>query len=190
MIFKKLPSQKYLKECFSYNEDSGEVFWLKRPRYHFNSDVDMKKSNTKMKGKLAGTKRRIAGQKGYIIVSISGEKYYLHRLIMKMLFGDKISQHSEVDHINGDGTDNRLENLRIVDRIENSKNKKIPSNNSSGHIGVHLCGLTGVWVSQIKVGNSRIKLGKFKNIDDAIKARKAAEIKHNFHENHGSDRPL
>lgn len=89
-----------------------------------------------------------------------------------------------IDHINGDRLDNRIENLREVDRAENMKNMRMPADNTSGFVGVtrHY----EKWKAQITVNGKHIYLGRFDHKKDAIAARIAANRKFGFHENHGS----
>lgn len=91
----------------------------------------------------------------------------------------------EIDHINGIRSDNRIENLREVTRVENSRNQQIKSNNVSGAIGVRFNQHIDKWESYIKVNYKKIHLGSFNSKQSAIKARKDAEKKYGFHENHG-----
>jgi len=85
----------------------------------------------------------------------------------------------EIDHINGNTLDNRKKNLRIVTHKQNMRNqRKLPSNNTSGHIGVTWNKINKNWVAQIKINKKNIRLGSFYNIDDAVKARRNAEEKY------------
>jgi hypothetical protein len=111
--------------------------------------------------------------KGYVINSKNeNEKICFHRLVMNCL-KDEI-----IDHINGYKTrnDNRKNNLRICNYLKNAWNRKIPSNNTSGCSGVYK--FKNKWVASICVNWNKINLGTFKNIDEAIKTRKEAEIKY------------
>ena len=91
----------------------------------------------------------------------------------------------QVDHINHDRTDNRIENLRLVNANENGKNQKASVRNKSGVVGVSWKKSKNKWHSQIMVNGKQIHLGFFDNIDEAKKARIDAERKYGFHENHG-----
>jgi hypothetical protein len=90
-----------------------------------------------------------------------------------------------IDHINGDSMDNRIDNLRLVTHKENSLNKKLSSNNKSGVVGVSKNSRNKKWKADITYNNQKYYLGEFNNFDDAVKVRKAAEIKYGFHKNHG-----
>ena len=115
----------------------------------------------------------------------SGEKFYarrkkkidgiskiflLHREIMKAKNGQ------EVDHINGDGMDNRRENLRLCSHRENMQNSVKRKNDAASiYKGVHLC--KNRWRSQIKINGKQIHLGNFDHELDAAKAYDGAAIR-------------
>jgi hypothetical protein len=110
---------------------------------------------------------------GYIKTRINSKIVLgLHRMIMDSP-NDKL-----VDHINHNIIDNRKENLRIVTNSQNQHNRKIGRNNKSGHKGVNWQKAVNRWVAKIRIDYKVIWLGSFDNIEDAIKARKEAEIKY------------
>lgn len=82
------------------------------------------------------------------------------------------------DHINGDKLDNRRENIRFILPGENSMNRGKGKNNTSGHVGVCWNKREEKWVAHIQVDRKVINLGYFTDIQDAIAARKQAEIKY------------
>ena len=98
---------------------------------------------------------------------------FLHNLILGDLEDGFI-----VDHINGKPFDNRRFNLRIVKQIDNMKNLKTYNNNTSGCKGVCYLNNENKWFSYITYDKKRVNLGKYTFKDDAIKARKDAEIKY------------
>lgn len=118
---------------------------------------------------------------GYRRVNVNGEKYFEHRLIWKLVFNH---DPDEIDHINGNRSDNKLENLRSVPSIENRHNMCLSKKNRTGVVGVGLTSY-GKWVAHIKVNYTRIHLGSFTNKSDAVDARLSAEKEFNFHSNHG-----
>ena len=83
-----------------------------------------------------------------------------------------------VDHINGNGLDNRRENLRIVTPQQNAFNRAIQTNNTSGHKGVSLVKRNNKWLARIGFNGKRIVLGTFDSYEEAVEARKMAEIKY------------
>ena len=138
-------------------------------------------------GKVAGT----LSKKGYIKIQIDGKIYQAHRLIWFLI--NKQWPKEEIDHINHDPADNRIENLREASRSMNTKNMSRDRRNTSGHAGVCLytrvgkrVGLVNKWIAQIVVDTQHKWLGAYATKAEAIEARKAAEVKYGFHPNHGN----
>lgn len=120
---------------------------------------------------------------GYLLGHYQGKMLKAHRVAWAIAHGEWPERH--IDHIDGDVTNNRIENLRLVDNLENNRNQRLPKNNTSGIIGVSWNKKTGKWTAQIKVNRRTVHLGSFPNIEEAAKARKFAESRLGFHENHG-----
>ncbi len=160
------PSIETLRQLLRYEAETGRLFWLARDR--------------NLSGLEAGG---IASPDGYRRVRINGQMCLAHRVIMAMMHGEWPA--AQVDHINGNRADNRLCNLRSVQRATNSRNKGRYRNNRSGCTGVHWCKLTSRWVAAIQKDGQRVPLGRFESLDDAIAARRAAEPAFDFHPNHG-----
>tara|TARA_R110001606_G_scaffold190822_1_gene338772 strand:+ start:384 stop:701 length:318 start_codon:yes stop_codon:yes gene_type:complete len=91
----------------------------------------------------------------------------------------------QIDHISGDRSDNRIENLREATQTENSRNMKTLANNMSGVMGVSWDKRERHWIATISDDNSSVRLGRFKSFEDAVAARKAAEVEYGYHPNHG-----
>lgn len=83
-----------------------------------------------------------------------------------------------VDHIDGDGLNNRMENLRYVTYSQNAMNSAIPKNNTSMYKGVSWDKHKSRWNAYLSVGRKKVFNRYFRNLDDAIKARKEAEDKY------------
>lgn len=121
-----------------------------------------------------------SGGKLYVRKSIKAFGKYcqnicLHRLIIDCPEG------FVVDHINGDSLDNRRANLRVCIQAENSRNRKVHCNNSSGLKGVYLdAGLRGnPWRAQIRFQGKKFNLGRYKSPEEAHAAYcKASLEKH------------
>lgn len=96
----------------------------------------------------------------------------MHRQIM----GEPIEK--VIDHINHNRLDNRRENLRVCTGGENAINRNIAIHNTSGVTGVEWDKRQEMWKANISKNNKRTHLGTFEFFDDAVKARKDAEIKY------------
>jgi len=129
-------------------------------------------------GDLAGT-----AANGYLRVRVGDSLYYVHRLAWFIYYGKW--PENQIDHINGNRIDNRIENLREANHSINGKNTEIHRNNTTGHSGVTWNKKRRKYVAQIKVNYKVIYLGYYTDIDGAVAARKQAEIDYGFHKNHG-----
>ena len=180
---KKL-TQEYLKECFEYSAETGELHWKERPREHFKTGKQDGKTawktwNSQNAGKLVSS----VNSSGYLRANIGGTRYSAHRIIWQLVHG--YAPKGELDHINGDRTDNRICNLREVDHQGNMKNLARRSDNSSGITGVSYAKRDGVYIAYITIDKRMSVIGRFKTLEEAADARKEAEAKQGFHENHG-----
>lgn len=107
---------------------------------------------------------------GYALVNVGGKLVFAHRIIYAIVHGE---MPGEVDHINSNREDNRIENLREVSRPEDSHKK--PETDTSG---VFWYAPTQKWVARIRVDHQLIHLGYFTDYEDAVEARKMAKIKY------------
>jgi len=95
-----------------------------------------------------------------------------------------------LDHIDGNGKNNKWSNLRCVTPLENNRNLRKASNNTSGFTGVCWHEPTKKWQARIVVNKKTKSLGLYLSVEEAAIVRKNAEAMLGFHPNHGSDRPL
>ena len=113
----------------------------------------------KVDRKMMKAGMRSGGEKdGYVWVKIDNQRYSAHRIIFYMAHGYCPEY---VDHIDGNGLNNRIENLRPATLSQNKANQKTYSNNTSGVKGVYWCKPKNGWVAQISYNNQRRTLGKF-----------------------------
>lgn len=169
-------TQEYLKEILHYNPETGVFTRLVRT------------CNGANVGDIAGTVNKTKQGKRYNRITINYNVYRVHRLAFLYMNGRFPLE--QVDHIDGNGLNNKWENLAEASASDNQRNKRLQSNNSTGCTGVHFCNKSEKYVASIKNDNKRITLGYFCALFDAAAARKSAENKFGYHKNHGSVRPL
>ena len=165
--------QKRLKEMLNYDPDTGIFTWRIR----------------------AAKKTHIGDQAGSIFkhrnthyrqIMLDGSHYKAHRLAWLYMHGKW--PEGQIDHKDGNGLHNWAKNLRDVNNCENQRNCRISSNNTSGVIGVSFHKKSGTWSANIGVNSKQKGLGYFIKMEDAIEARKRAEIEFGYHKNHGRKR--
>ena len=136
-----------------------------------------------------GTKGRVGGNpgtmnnSGYLAATIDGWPYLIHRLAYLYMEGSFPAD--QIDHIDRNKLNNIWENLRPATATINGRNRPMNENNTSGFNGVHWLVRDRKWRAQTKVNYKTVYLGTFCTRREAIKARKAADIKYGFSENHG-----
>ena len=175
-------SPELFKVCMSYCPETGLLTWRERPPEHFKLPHIHKAWNTRRAGKPA--LNAMTGF-GYRAGLLFGKTLRAHRAAWAIHTGE---MPDVIDHINGNRADNRIANLRSVSAIENRRNQKIPSHNTSGVIGVTWNKQFGLWAAIITVDGRNILLGRFADKADAVIARAAGEVKYGFHKNHGREK--
>lgn len=150
-------TREQLKDIFEYDSETGHLIY--------------RVSRSKIKhGTVAGS----LNKDGYREVKVFGRTYLEHRVIWLYHYGEFPNQF--IDHINRAKSDNRIENLREATRGENSQNmpETNPFNKKSGYRGVIWIEKTKRWTARITVDGKAMGFGHYKNVDDAIKARRDA----------------
>ena len=172
-------SIEQLHEVLKYDPFTGKFTWRERAEAYPSPMSSIRAFNTQMAGKPVYEENH----RGYYRMVLLGKRYKSHRVAWAMHTGDWPS--NQIDHINGDKVDNRIENLREATQTENSRNMKIPTTNTSGVIGVSWDKKARRWRAGITAAGKQVYLGTFESFDDAVAARKAAEVKYGYHPNHG-----
>lgn len=143
-----------------------------------------------LKWKVNAARRRkpgdIAGCKspdGRILIGINGRLYKAHRIIWAMANG--YWPEKQIDHINGDPSDNRLPNLREATKSQNMMNIKKIKSNTSGFKGVGWSKSSQKWRAYIVANGVHYHLGLFETKEDAAQAyAQAAKKLHGVFANH------
>ena len=132
-------TQENLRKLLYYDESTGNLFW------------NVGRGRTTETGQIAG----MINSEGYVRLKVNGKGYTAHRLIWFMTYG--VWPDCEVDHINGDRADNRLSNLREVNRQQNQWNRKA----QSGLKGASYDTKSGKWIAQLNINGGKKYLGSF-----------------------------
>jgi len=132
-------------------------------------------------GDIAGHLHKASG---YIQIRIATKIYRAHRLAW--FYMHKEWPEENLDHINHERSDNRMENLRLVSMQCNMQNASLSKASTSGFTGVHLRKDTSKWCAHITLDGKFKSLGSFGSKEEAVLVRKTANLKYGFHENHGT----
>lgn len=145
---KKMPNQARLQELFSYAEKTGLL---------------IRKST--VGGRLAGTRAGHTHKTGYRNLLVDGRSFREHRAIWCLVHGDWPD--CEIDHVNGDPSDNRLENLRLATKSQNARNRRVRRGVASGVKGVSAVTGSSRWQARIFANGKEHYLGCFATIEAA-----------------------
>ncbi len=178
--FKAIPAD-LVHAHFTYDPETGFLKW--KPR------IGRPQFNSRWAGKVSGHRHICTVGKAYIQVRLGKVVYLAHRLAWVLVNGE-IPGGMQIDHINGDGADNRLCNLRLVTPSENKRNMRRMVTNKTGTTGVVGPNRKGIYVAQGWSGGRMVHIGGSKDINKAIAMRLAWGQANGYHADHGSDRPL
>jgi len=149
MIYKELPSLEIIQFLLEYMPETGDF---------------IRKTTTSPKAKI-GSIANIPAANGYSSVMIMSKKYQAHRLAWFVMHG--FIDDKDIDHINGNRSDNRINNLRLATRSENMQNlKRSHIDNKSNMLGAYKH-KAGGYFSEICLGGQKKYLGYFKSKEEA-----------------------
>lgn len=176
-----------VRTLLDYDPATGDLTWKPRTIEFFADDTMMT-----AEVRCAGWNKRYAGKpalkgflrNGYMCGRIFDINVLAHRIAFAHFNG---FFPEEVDHINGDKTDNRAANLRAVTKLENRRNQKRRAKDLP--TGIYWCRPRECYVAQIGLNYGTKYLGSFSTLDAALEARRQAERAYGFHPNHGRPRP-
>ena len=159
-------NQTILKEKINYDPITGIFKWIIKPSKRIKI------------GSVAGN-----STSRYHKIEIDNVQYLSHRLAWLYVYG--YFPINNIDHINHNPFDNRIENLREATTQENNKNRSKNKNNTSGFNGVYWDKSRNKWVVLININGKSKNLGRFDTVEEAINIRILANEQYNFHKNHG-----
>ena len=149
-------NQDRLKELLEYDPTTGKFFWRVN------------------RGPVrAGAEAGSVDSEGYICIMVDQKFYKAHRLAWLYVHGYMLE--NQIDHIDRDPANNKIENLREVSQICNSRNCGNPKDNTSGVKGVSWNKRRGKWNAQIAINYHQFHLGRYDDFTEAVCARLAAE---------------
>jgi len=142
LLFKDIDSRfKIIRDRLKYDPDTGIFTWVHVP----------------FKPALEGTVAGVPHKNGYTYIKIDQRSWTAGRLAYFMQTGVLPYDHMFIDHINGDKSDNRWINLRLVDPTVNSYNSKRPPNRT-GFQGVSIHRANGLYRARFtNKGHTQIK---------------------------------
>lgn len=163
-------TQERARFLFRYDAETGRLFWRNKSAPRSN------------RIKVGGEVGNIFNDGKYRQCSVDGKKYLVHRVIWLLHSG---MFPLVIDHIDGDGLNNRLGNLREVTLQGNAGNSSLRADNTSGVLGVYWHKGAKKWLAQAQVAGEYVYLGLYATIESAQEARLRASEKFGFHKNHG-----
>lgn len=170
-----------LSEVMEYDKSTGLLKWKYRDPKWFPNIHQCNAWN----GRNCGVEALKSYSGGYKAGSVFGLPCLAHRAAWALYYGEWPS--GDIDHINGDRSDNRIDNLRVVTRVQNNRNAELRHDNTTGHPGLVRSGRK--WKVYMNMPGHRWKyLGTFPNIECAIEYRKCVQERMGFHENHGREK--
>jgi len=165
-----MDKKDYYNSLFEYIE--GELFWK------------ISRGNVKVGNKAGTLNYNKRHDRECYEVGIDKKTVLLHRIIWIMINGE-IPESLQIDHINQDPTDNRIENLRVVTNQENSKNRSKDKRNTSNYTNIYYYkNNKSKWKVEMKNKDKRYSKS-FKTLEEAISHRDNLYIELGFHKNHG-----
>lgn len=160
-------TQKQLKELFIYDPDTGIL----------TNRID--RGRKSIAGSIVGS----MGKCMYLQTFINSKRFLIHRIIFLYVNG---YLPDEVDHVDRNNVNNKIDNLRAATRSENQYNSKLRKDSKSGIKGVSWHKTSRLWLASLKVNGELKRFGYFWDKETAGQVIRIARIKyHGEFCNHG-----
>jgi len=167
-----LPTPEKLRQLLRYEPETGHLYWLPR-----EGGPREEGFNTLRAGKRAG----FPLSNGRLQIFVIGYKLYVHRVVWAIHYG--VWPSYNIDHVNGDPSDNRITNLRDVTQLENAHNRGRSKNNKSGYANVTADGKK--WFAGFKHCGRHVFVGRFDSPEEASRAVRSRQAELGFTPRHG-----
>lgn len=154
-----------LNRFVRYEPETGKLYYKHPDYYDFESKRVYKIWVTSNSGKQCF---KTPNKRGYLVGSVFGVNLLAHRVAWAIYYG--YWPKNDLDHINGDRSDNRIHNLREATRTENNANRSDHKYGVSGYRGVSPVGDSKTWRAYICLKRKQINLGCFKSKEEAALA--------------------
>lgn len=175
-----------IKKKYQYCPITGDIRRASLPRSEFKTLKGYNTHKSRFAGKLCGSLSKTNSGRRYLQIRDRTGRLLAHRVAWVLYYG---FVPDIIDHVDGNGLNNKIQNLRNVTTSENAMNQRLSVANTTGVTGVYRTkSKKNPYKAQIKIKGKSVSLGFFKTIEDASKARNAANIKYGFHSNHGAAR--
>lgn len=159
---REIPIER-VREVLSYDANTGKLIWERQlGRNRVGDDAGCLSSS------------------GYLLLGIDKRLYKAHRIAWALHYGEQPPDY--IDHVNGDGSDNRICNLRECTQTQNNQNNAPRKSRlkASSYKGVSLwrLGKWSKWYARIVVNKKSITLGYFDTEEEAAEAYRKAATEH------------
>lgn len=158
-----LPTREQLLEAFAYEPETGVFTRANNPGRRWKP------------GQICGA----TGANGYVYLSLRGMRFLSHRAAWLMVIGEVPA--NDIDHINGDRSDNRIDNLRILSRSKNCSNNAEIHHATGRSVGGFFNIQAGKWQARIRIDGRSKHLGFFESQGEANAAYRLAKAIHHPH---------
>ncbi len=147
----KKPRELFIPDDIRYDQITGLFWWTKKKR-----------------GRIPNRPAGVIRRDGYVLIGCCGINQYAHRIAWLYHYGEVPT--CEIDHIDGNPSNNKICNLRNSRRHENGWNIGVKKNNTTGFKGVDYRKSDGKFRARIRIKGHRIELGLFSSAEAAHEA--------------------
>jgi len=155
-----LPPFEEIDRLLRYEPETGKIYWKIKPCIRI------------IAGAEAGSSYKFE-HTSYRRIKIKNLNYYAHRIAWFLYYKEDPDE-KKIDHINHNGLDNTIGNLRVATRAQNQHNRKISKTNATGYKGVHenksYSHRYYPYKATTQFNGKRIYLGGFRTAEEASEA--------------------